>query len=160
MALPTEQDMITPRPMTDWEKMRTDYLVLGLTTGQHPMSFLRSRLHEGVATSRMLEGMEDGEKLEVAGLVVCRQRPGTAKGFVFMVLEDEFGLVNVVVKPDVYEEQRRIVRGEPFIIIRGELQRRDGLVNLVAESFASMKVGEGLAPVSHNFGHGGHGGRH
>jgi error-prone DNA polymerase len=160
LALPTEQDMIAPRAMSDWERMRTDYLVLGLTTGRHPMSFLRSRLHEGVATSRMLGEMEDGAKLEVAGLVVCRQRPGTARGFVFMVLEDEFGLVNVVVKPDIYEEQRRIIRGEPFIIVRGELQRRDGLVNLVAESFASMQVGEGLAPVSHNFGHGGHGGRH
>jgi error-prone DNA polymerase len=160
LALPTEQDMITPRPMTDWDKMRTDYLVLGLTTGRHPMSFLRTRFHEGVATSRMLEEMEDGAKLEVGGLVVCRQRPGTAKGFVFMVLEDEFGLVNVVVKPDVYEEQRRIIRGEPFILVRGELQRRDGLVNLVAESFASMQVGDGLAPASHNFGHGGHGGRH
>jgi error-prone DNA polymerase len=140
--------------MTDWEKMQTDYLVLGLTTGRHPMSFLRPRLHEGVAASRMLEEMEDGAKLEVAGLVVCRQQPGTAKGFVFMVLEDEFGLVNVVVKPDVYEEQRRIIRGEPFIIVRGELQKRDGLVNLVAESFASMQVGDGLAPASHNFGHG------
>jgi len=160
LALPTEQDMITPRPMTDWEKMRTDYLVLGLTAGRHPMSFLRPRLHEGVATSRMLEGLEDGERLEMAGLVVCRQQPGTAKGFVFMVLEDEFGLVNVIVRPDVYEEQRRIIRSEPFVIVRGELQRRDGLVNLVAESFASMQAGNGLAPASHNFGHGGHGGRH
>jgi error-prone DNA polymerase len=160
LALPTEQDMITPRPMTDWEKMRTDYLVLGLTAGRHPMSFLRPRLHEGVATSRMLEGLEDGERLEMAGLVVCRQQPGTAKGFVFMVLEDEFGLVNVIVRPDVYEEQRRIIRSEPFVIVRGELQRRDGLVNLVAESFASMQAGDGLAPASHNFGHGGHGGRH
>ncbi|HET9477192.1 MAG TPA: error-prone DNA polymerase, partial [Dehalococcoidia bacterium] len=124
LALPTEQDMITPRPLTDWEKMRTDYLVLGLTTGRHPMSFLRSSLHEGMATSRMLENMEDGKRLELAGLVVCRQQPGTAKGFVFMVLEDEFGLVNVVVKPDVYEEQRRIIRQEPFIVVRGELQRR------------------------------------
>jgi error-prone DNA polymerase len=160
LALPTEQDMVCPRPMTDWEKMRTDYLVLGLTTGLHPMSFLRERLHEGVATSRMLEAMEDGQRLDLAGLVVCRQQPGTAKGFVFMVLEDEFGLVNVVVKPDVYEEQRRIIRNEPFIIVRGELQRRDGLINLVAEDFASMQVGEGIAPAVHNFGCGGCGGWH
>ncbi|HSP53948.1 MAG TPA: OB-fold nucleic acid binding domain-containing protein, partial [Dehalococcoidia bacterium] len=160
LALPTEQDMISPRPMTDWEKMRTDYQVLGLTTGRHPMSFLRQRLHEGVATSRMLEGMEDGERLELAGMVVCRQQPGTAKGFVFMVLEDEFGLVNVIVKPDIYEEQRRIIRNEPFIVVRGELQRRDGLINLLGEDFASMQVGGGLAPASHNFGLGGHGGRH
>lgn len=160
LALPTEQDMICPRPMTDWEKMRTDYLVLGLTTGRHPMSFLRERLHEGMATSRMLESLEDGEILELAGLVVCRQQPGTAKGFVFMVLEDECGLVNVVVRPDIYEEQRRIIRQEPFIIVRGELQKRDGLINLLAEDFASMQVGEGIAPEAHNFGCGACGGRH
>lgn len=160
LAMPTEQDMICPRPMTDWEKMRTDYLILGMTIGRHPMSFLRERLHEGVATSRMLESMGDGEKLEMAGLVVCRQQPGTAKGFVFMVLEDEFGLVNVVVRPDAYEEQRRIIRQEPFIIVRGELQKRDGLINLLAEDFASIQVGEGIAPEAHNFGCGRCVGRH
>jgi error-prone DNA polymerase len=92
--------------------------------------------------------------------VVCRQQPGTAKGFVFMVQEDEFGLVNVIVKPDLYEKQRVIVRGEPFVIAKGEVQRRDGVTNLMAESFLPLGVGGGLAPASHNFGHGGHGGRH
>jgi error-prone DNA polymerase len=159
LALPTEQDMICPRPMTDWEKIRTDYLVLGLTTGRHPMSFLRERLGEGMATSRMLESMEDGRRLELAGMVVCRQQPGTAKGFVFMVLEDEFGLVNVIVKPDVYEEHRRIVRNEPFVIVRGKLQRKDGLINLLGEDFASMQV-NGIAPAVHSFGCGGCGGWH
>jgi error-prone DNA polymerase len=77
-----------------------------------------------------------------------------------MVLEDEFGLVNVVVRPDLYEKQRLIVRGEPFLIVKGEVQRRDGVTNLIARSLVAIEVGEGLAPASHNFGHGGHGGRH
>jgi error-prone DNA polymerase len=124
------------------------------------MSFLRSHLHEGVVVTKMVEALPDGKQIELAGLVVCRQQPGTARGFVFMVVEDEFGLVNVIVRPDLYEKQRLIVRGEPFVIVKGEVQRRDGVTNLMAESFSALSVGEGLAPASHNFGHGGHGGRH
>jgi error-prone DNA polymerase len=70
--------------------------------------------------------LPDGAAVEVAGLVVCRQRLGTAKGFVFLVLEDEFGLVNVIVRPDLYQRQRLLVRTEPFVVVRGELQRRTG----------------------------------
>src|SRR2546422_10419862 len=75
-----------------------------------------------------------------------------------MVIEDEFGLVNVVVKPDVYEAHRTLVRSEPFVIIRGELQRRDGVINLIAQSFVPLTAG-GLSPAAHNFGTG-HGGSH
>jgi len=160
LPLPTEQDMVQLSPMSEWDRMAADYTVLGLSPGVHPMTLLRPRLHEGIATSRMLDAFSDGSALEVAGLVVCRQRPGTAKGFVFLVLEDEFGLVNVIVKPDLYESQRALVRAEPFVVVRGELQRRDGITNLMAESFVSLTVTGGLAPTSHNFGHGGHGDRH
>jgi error-prone DNA polymerase len=146
--------------MTEWERMRADYLILGMSPNYHPMSFLRPRLHEGVIATHMVESIPDGQQIDIAGLVVCRQQPGTAKGFVFMVLEDEFGLVNVIVKPDIYEKQRQVVRGEPFVIARGEIQRRDGITNLMVESFAPLPVGEGLSPPAHNFGHGGHGGRH
>ena len=89
--------------------------------------------------------------VEVGGLVVCRQRPGTAKGFVFLVLEDEFGLVNVIIKPDLYERQRSQVRTEPFVIVQGKLQRRDGTVNVVAARFRALQT-EGVAPEAHNFG--------
>ena len=159
LPLPVEQDMVQLKPMSDWDRMRADYLILGMSPNVHPMAFLRPRLHEGIITSRMLASQADGTRIEAAGLVVCRQRPGTAKGFVFLVLEDEFGLVNVIVKPDLYEAQRALVRGEPFLIVRGELQRRDGITNLMADSFVPLTAG-GLAPAAHNFGHGGHGGRH
>jgi error-prone DNA polymerase len=159
LPLPTAQDMVQLDPMSDWDKVRADYVILGMSPNVHPMSFLRPRLHEGIITSRMLASQADGAPVETAGLVVCRQRPGTAKGFVFLVLEDEFGLVNVIVKPDLYESQRQLVRSEPFVMVRGELQRRDGITNLMAESFVLLTAG-GLAPAAHNFGHGGHGGRH
>ncbi len=158
LALPVEQDMVPLRPMSDWDKMRADYIILGMSPNVHPMSFLRPRLHEGIASTAMVESFEDGKPIEVAGLVVCRQRPETASGFIFMVIEDEFGLVNVVVKPNVYEAHRTLVRGEPFVIIRGELQRRDRVTNLIAESFIPLTAG-GLSPAAHNFGTG-HGGRH
>ena len=145
--------MVPLPPLTDWDRMAADYNILGLSPRWHPMAFLRPSAlggHEGVVSSRMLESLPDGAPLQVAGLVVCRQRPGTAKGFVFLVLEDEFGLVNVIVKPDLYEAQRSVVRSQPFLVVRGELQRRDGITNLVAHSFVPLDAG--LAPVAHNFG--------
>lgn len=148
--------MVPLRPMTGWDRMVTDYAVLGLSPTYHPMAFLRPRLHEGIVPSRMLESLPDGTPLETAGLVVCRQRPGTAKGFVFLVLEDEFGLVNLVVKPDLHDEQRSIVRTEPFVVVRGELQRRDGTVNVIAERFTPLRERGAPAPEAHNFGHGHH----
>jgi error-prone DNA polymerase len=91
--------------------------------------------------------------VQVAGLVVCRQQPGTAKGFVFLVLEDESGLANVVVKPAVYARYRALVRAEPFVIVSGHLQRRDGVTNLIAEAFRPLRMPRELvAPEAHNFG--------
>jgi error-prone DNA polymerase len=158
LALPVEQDMVQLEPMSDWDKMRADYIILGMSPNVHPMSFLRPRLHEGIASTAMVASFDDGSSVEVAGLVVCRQRPETASGFIFMVIEDEFGLVNIVVKPDVYEAHRTLVRGEPFVTVRGEIQRRDGVMNLIAQSFMPLTAG-GLSPAAHNFGTG-HGGRH
>jgi error-prone DNA polymerase len=162
LPLPVAQDMLpagTLRPMTDWERMKNDYVILGLSPNYHPMALLRPRLGEGLITTVMVESLPDEAKTQVAGLVVCRQRPGTAKGFVFMVIEDEFGVVNVVVNPDLYERERDIVRSEPFVVVSGEIQRRDGVTNLMAESFVCMDVTNGISPPAHNFGHGSHDGR-
>jgi len=76
--------------------------------------------------------------VRVAGLVVCRQRPGTAKGITFLLLEDERGLVNVIIYPALYEEQRLLVRGEPFLVVEGRLQRRDGTINLIAHRLHTL----------------------
>jgi error-prone DNA polymerase len=156
LPLPTGQDMPAGagfglRPMTEWDRMVADFAILGLSPSHHPMAFLRAGLHEGVVPSAMLGALPDGARVEVAGLVACRQRPGTAKGFVFLVLEDEFGLVNVIVRPGLHERQRLLVRTEPFVMVRGQLQRRDGTVNVVAESLRTLPV-SGVAPAAHNFG--------
>jgi error-prone DNA polymerase len=134
LPLPVAQDMVELRPMGPWEQMTTDYDTLGLSPRYHPLGLLRSRLAPEIATSADLERLPDGLHIQLAGLVVCRQRPGTAKGITFLLLEDEHGLVNVIVYPSLYQERRHIVRGEPFLLIDGKLQRRDGTLNVLAHN--------------------------
>jgi error-prone DNA polymerase len=152
LPVPTAQDMVALPAMTDWDRMLADYSILGLSPSYHPLAFLRSQLHEGIVSSRMLTSLPDGTAVEVAGLVVCRQRPATAKGFVFLALEDELGLLNVIVRPDVYDRQRPLVRAEPFLIVFGTLERRDGMVNIMAKRLVALKVDSPLEPSAHNFG--------
>jgi len=142
---PVEQDIVSLPDMTDWECMTADYSILALSTDYHPMGLMRPHLHEGIVSTTHLERLPDGTQVDVAGLVVCRQRPMTAKGFVFMLLEDEFGMVNVVVKPDLYERERSLLRTEPFIIVHGELQRRDGTVNVTAREITPLRLASDVA---------------
>ena len=106
--------MVQLRDMTDWERMVADYGLLGLSPSYHPLALLRRDLPKDVLTAEQVRGSRDGARVRTAGLVVCRQRPGTAKGFVFLLVEDETGLVNVVIRPDLYmrsaasSEARRI----------------------------------------------------
>jgi error-prone DNA polymerase len=152
LPMPIEQDMVALADMTPWESMAAEYENLGLSPVHHPLAFIRRTLHEGVASSRHLESLEDGTAVEIAGLVVCRQHPLTAKGFVFLLLEDEFGLANVIVKPQLYEGSRSLIRAEPLLLVRGKLQRREGIVNVVAEGFRALKVEASLVtPPAHNF---------
>jgi len=116
------------------------------------MALMRPHLHEGIVSTAHLERLPDGTQVEVAGLVVCRQRPMTARGFVFLLLEDEFGMANVVVKPQLYERYRSLVRAEPFVLVSGELQRRDGTLNVLAASFRLLPLASAVAPAAHNFG--------
>ncbi|MCA1644274.1 MAG: error-prone DNA polymerase [Chloroflexi bacterium] len=132
LALPTEQDMVVLKGMTDWERMVADYGLLGLSPSYHPLALLRGDLPADVLNAEQVRASRDGARVRTAGLVVCRQRPGTAKGFVFLLLEDETGLVNVVVRPDLYESQRSIIRGEPYLCIEGTVQLRSGTLNLLA----------------------------
>lgn len=93
---------------------------------------LRSRLDPSFATSQRLETLPHGAPVRVAGLVVCRQRPATAKGITFLLLEDELGLVNVIVAPDRYERQRSLVRATPLLIVKGRLQKLKNTINVLA----------------------------
>jgi error-prone DNA polymerase len=123
------------------ERLLAEYTVLGFAASGHPLSLLRGALPPGVVQSDALPRLEHGAWVEVAGLVVARQRPETAKGFIFVLLEDEAGMVNVIVRPDVYERYRTAVRGEPLLWVRGKLAKDDGTVNVLAEEAQGLKVG-------------------
>jgi error-prone DNA polymerase len=120
-------------PMTPSEALVADYEGTGLSLGPHPMAFHRARLRRlGVARAADLRGMRHGAPVRVAGAVVVRQRPGTAKGFVFLNLEDESGLVNVVVPPSLFRRCRLTLVGEPFLWVEGALEHREGVISVRA----------------------------
>jgi error-prone DNA polymerase len=134
LELPTEQDMVSLPDMSDWERMVADYGLLGLSPSYHPMALLRGDLPSDVLTAEQVRATRDGARIRTAGLVVCRQRPGTAKGFVFLLLEDETGVVNVVIRPDLYEARRSTIRGESYLCIEGTVQLHSGTLNVIAAS--------------------------
>ncbi len=111
------------RKLEPWEAMVADYATTGLTLGRHPMALLRDGLPAGTVTCRDLETLRHETPVRIGGLVVARQRPGTAKGIVFLLLEDEYGTINLIVPPDVYERHRLTVRTEPLVIARGRLEK-------------------------------------
>jgi error-prone DNA polymerase len=126
------------RELDPWERLVADYASTGIALREHPMELMRPELNEGLARSADLLGLPDRGRLEIAGLVVARQRPATAKGVVFMLLEDETGTVNVVVPPPVYERDRLAVRAAAFVRIAGRLERREGVVNVVASAVEAL----------------------
>jgi error-prone DNA polymerase len=148
LALPVGQDTVELRPMGAWEQMAADYDVLGLSPRYHPLGLLRPRLPDHLVTTADLERLPDGTTIQIAGLTVCRQRPGTAKGITFLLLEDERGLVNVIVYPRLYEERRTIVRGEPFMVVTGRLQKQQDTINVIALAVAPLEnTSQELEPI-------------
>jgi error-prone DNA polymerase len=143
--------------------MLADYRTTSLSVGVHPLDLLRPHLPSEVVTSLDLEHMEDKTRLVIAGLVIARQRPATANGVVFMLLEDEHGQVNLVVPPAVYDRYRALVRGEPLLLARGRFERYERNRNVVVEEFNTLgplarqaaNEAEVVAamPEAHHFGH-------
>ena len=131
LALPTEQDEVPLLDFTSYERMGADYALLSLSPDQHPMQHLRAGLREGVMSTRHLSIVRPGTQVRLAGLAVCRQRPATAKGIVFLLLEDEFGLANVLVGADLYDRSRIAVRTASFVLVRGRAEARDGMMRLI-----------------------------
>jgi error-prone DNA polymerase len=138
-----EPEEPSPVPEMDFEeRLSSDLAGTGLTVGPHPVSLFRGELHgRGVRRAVELTRLADGEQVRVAGAVICRQRPGTAAGFLFLTLEDETGLVNVIVRPDLFHRERAVLVGEAVLEVDGVLQARDGL------SVRALAVRKALAGV-------------
>lgn len=132
LALPITQDQVDLPPMPAWERMSADYRHLGLSPRWHPLGLLRARLSSAWVRASDLERLPHGMTVTLAGLVICRQRPGTAKGITFLLIEDETGLVNVIVSRRLYERHRPLVRGVPFLVVNGRLEKQHGTINLIA----------------------------
>ncbi len=147
----TAHDPSPLAPMTPFERLDADYRGAGLTTGPHPLHYLREAMNElGVVPAAALESQPNGRRLRVAGAVITRQRPGTAKGFVFLTLEDETGVSNVIVTPDKFQQWRLLVTGEPFLFVEGDLQKQDGVIHVRARKIEQL--GDvSLAIPSHDF---------
>ena len=149
----------TPPPValpafTPIELTEADYRMTGLSLAGHPMSHLRSILApNGVMSARDVhQHGRDGQTIAVAGLVICRQRPGTAKGFVFLTLEDETGMLNIVVTPDRFERDAILISNSPLLLIRGVLQVEQHVFNVRAKRFKALTLGGGEAHVrGHNY---------
>jgi error-prone DNA polymerase len=126
--------------MTEVEELSAEYKVQGLSARLHPMQVMRKQIcRDGVMRSSEITSLFPGTKVRTAGYVVCRQAPGTAKGHVFLTLEDEEGLLNVVLRPHIYQKYRYIIRTEPLIAVEGVLQKREGIANIVAERITPLR---------------------
>jgi error-prone DNA polymerase len=139
------------QPMTPPERLLADYAGMSLTIGPHPMALRRAELAlRGVLRARDLPGGRHGRRVRVAGAVITRQRPGTAKGFVFLTLEDETGIANIIVRPDLFTEQRSAIVGAPYLLIEGTLQLQEGVTSIKAERVIPL-TGDSPQPQSHDF---------
>jgi len=132
LALPLDlHDAPDLRELGVWDRLLADYGSTGVTLREHPMELMRLDLPSHAITSADLSRARDGSAVTIAGLVIARQRPATAKGVTFMLLEDEHGTLNLIVPPPVHERCRIAVRGEPLVIADGKLERREGIVNVL-----------------------------
>jgi error-prone DNA polymerase len=129
------------RPLTAGGEVVADYRHIGLTLRRHPISFLREDLRQrGIVSCALAMQANDGRRLQTAGIVLVRQRPGTAKGVIFITLEDETGIANLVIWPTLFENQRRIVLTAGMIAVQGRIQREGDVVHLVAHRLEDLSA--------------------
>jgi error-prone DNA polymerase len=126
------------RALSAWERMLADYGSTGVTLREHPLELMRPSLPGDLTTSTELETHPNGRRVRVAGLVIARQRPATAKGVTFMLLEDELGTINLIVSPPVYDRFRLAVRSEPLVLASGRLERREGTANVIVDQIERL----------------------
>jgi error-prone DNA polymerase len=137
-------------PLTLPERVKADYETMNLTTGPHPMKLLRENL-PNIWRAIDLVQARHGSTIQIAGNVICRQRPGTAKGFVFISLEDETGVSNAIVDPDLFERFRLVITEEAFLLIEGQVQNSDGVVLIKARDIKPLVHERLVGSESHDF---------
>jgi error-prone DNA polymerase len=155
LALPLEPpEPPSLQPLGGWEAMIADYRSTGMTLGEHPMALMRAGLDPELLRSSDLESVDDGSIVEVGGMVVARQRPETASGVVFVLLEDERGTVNLIVPPPVYDRRRAEVRTSPLIRAKGRLERREGTTNVLVSEVGELERTQlrEVVPPGHSWG--------
>ncbi len=151
-ASPSDNPRVVPlRRMGTEERLVSDYAGTGLTTGPHPMAYRRSELRTmGVLSALDLQRKEEGRYVCTAGCVIARQRPGTALGFIFLSVEDETGIANIIIHPQLYERERVLVTRAKFLKITGLLQNQDGVVHVKADRLELLQ-GPAVEVRSHDF---------
>jgi error-prone DNA polymerase len=149
-ACATQSKKSPLQPMTMPERMKADYETMNLTAGPHPMKLLRESL-PNIWRAIDLAQARHGATVQIAGNVICRQRPGTAKGFVFISLEDETGVSNAIVNPDLFERFRLVITEEMFLLIEGEAQNSDGVVLIKAREIRALAHEKLIGSESHDF---------
>ena len=144
---PAQRLPFNPHELNDEEMVFLDYIATGISVNGHPMQFLRERLDAaGVASSRSMQtDYADGDTIIVAGLIVARQHPETAKGTVFLLLEDEFGYMNVVVSKAMFEKYRETIKFSTFLVIEGRFEREDQVMNVIGRRFRELKTAKIIA---------------
>ena len=137
--------------MTTDERLSADYAGTGLTTGPHPIAYRRAEFrHAGIVSADDLTRLPNHQFVRVAGCVIARQRPGTAKGFVFLSLEDETGIANIILTPDMFEQNRVVVTRSRFVRVEGPLQHQDGVLHVKAQLITPLDI-TNIEISSHNF---------
>lgn len=139
LALHSQSEPVQLSTLTEAEKVRMEYQATGISTGPHPMSFYRNRLKQrGILNSVQLAHHPSGQQVWVAGLMVVHQSPPTAKGFHFITLEDEYGFMNLIVRPKIYVQFRRVIRSTSLLLVKGQVQREGAVTNLILEQCALL----------------------
>jgi error-prone DNA polymerase len=147
-----EPDVKSPlRPMDAEERLVADFRGTGLTVGPHPMAYHRPRMHSmGIRKAIELSHIPNGKSVRVGGCVIARQRPGTAKGFVFLSLEDETGVANAIINPDLFQKNRMLVSSEQFLMVEGILQNQDNVISVKAQRVLPLSITR-AETTSHDF---------
>jgi error-prone DNA polymerase len=148
MALPDPYAGLPFGGMDAEERMVSEYRMLRFSASLHPLALIRDQLPRGTISSGRLKDLPNGSTVRLAGIVVARQRPQTAKGFVFVLFEDEDGPVNVIVKPDIYQRDRTTIRMEPFVAVRGRMQKDGETINVIAHEVTGLRLSGGGRPPS------------